>query len=492
MAESNSQEKNIARNLAAQIQSGFYSDGTRFPSALEIARQFQVSYCPAQRALKALDNAGLIKIARGRETVVLKKPVDDFLQSDTFKKRVVALHDLSQSLRLISPAISLEGMRHLQAVPPAAKMPENSNVIHYWKRLYALFDQTLASLGNQTIASLYQDINAFTESAFIDIVHTFQSEGEEKDLLSQQVGDFEACISHSLKGEYDAARDGFERLTGTFCDRIEHYLNRLPADPGQALQETFSWQPNKGRTRYSDMIAIDLVRRINEGIYPVGTLLPNGAILAGLYHVSAITIRRTIGLLNRLEVVKTFNGVGTRVIDAHPSGTSDRLKAMILANNLRTFLEAYQLLAITCEPLVAHAFPHFSGERLEAILQATRITDRTQGITALTSACLQGIINDSPLAAIREIYTRLTLLLLNGSALMFDRIGMDVNWPEVSGVIAEAVSRGDSARFASVYRSLIGKVFPAVKSHLTSIGVPGIGQIAVPAFRQTGEHPGPA
>ena len=56
MPGSNSQEQNIYRNLAAQIQSGFYSDGKRFPSVQEIARQFHVSYCPAQRALKELES----------------------------------------------------------------------------------------------------------------------------------------------------------------------------------------------------------------------------------------------------------------------------------------------------------------------------------------------------------------------------------------------------------------------------------------------------
>ena len=66
MPNSNSLEQNIYRNLAAQIQSGFYSKGNRFPPAQEIARLFNVSYGPAQRALKALEKEGLIKVGRGK------------------------------------------------------------------------------------------------------------------------------------------------------------------------------------------------------------------------------------------------------------------------------------------------------------------------------------------------------------------------------------------------------------------------------------------
>ena len=59
MPYSSSQEQTIYRHLAGQIQLGFYDGGARFPSAQEIARKFRVSYCPAQRALKALAQAGL-------------------------------------------------------------------------------------------------------------------------------------------------------------------------------------------------------------------------------------------------------------------------------------------------------------------------------------------------------------------------------------------------------------------------------------------------
>lgn len=62
MSNYNSQEQTIYRNLAGKIQLGFYDGGERFPSAKEIASGYQVSYCPAQRALKMLDYSVLFFI----------------------------------------------------------------------------------------------------------------------------------------------------------------------------------------------------------------------------------------------------------------------------------------------------------------------------------------------------------------------------------------------------------------------------------------------
>ena len=74
MSNYHSQEQNIYRNLSVKIQMGFYDDGERFPSVKEIADQFHVSYCPAQKALKMLEKDRLIRLCRGSATKVLKKP----------------------------------------------------------------------------------------------------------------------------------------------------------------------------------------------------------------------------------------------------------------------------------------------------------------------------------------------------------------------------------------------------------------------------------
>ena len=112
---SNSQEQTIYYKLAERIQLGFYDDGQRFPTLQEIAQQFGVSYCPAQRALKALESDGLIQICRGKETHVLRKPYEHYLKSPLFAQRLLAIEDLCQSLSHLSPSISFQGLCILEA-----------------------------------------------------------------------------------------------------------------------------------------------------------------------------------------------------------------------------------------------------------------------------------------------------------------------------------------------------------------------------------------
>lgn len=476
MLNPNSLEQNIYRNLAVQIQSGFYCEGNRFPSAQEIARLFNVSYGPAQRALKVLEKEGLIKIGRGKETIVLKKPYDNYLESDTFKKRILALIDLSEGLRLFSPAINFQGMCHMDLETELdSPLPEN-NRANQWKLQYRLFDESLSALGNQTLHGLYHDINAFVQSAFLDIFHASHTEEEENAYLNRLVKEYRNCLENCKNGNMAEAKKGLEALIDPFHITAEKYLAALPVD--RTIQQAFSWSPQKGRTRYSDMIAIDLVRKINEGDHPAGSLLPNGAVLADIYHVSPITIRRTIGLLNRLGLAKTLNGIGTRVVSADNTGTSDNLKAIILGNNLKTFLEAYQLLVITSETLICYAFPHFPKELVDTLRQATTIEEPNIAITAITGSCLQGIVRHSPLASIREITSKLTLLLLNGSAIPY--VNLPIDWKSESKKLAEALDAGDSHRFAGVFSRNLNEIFSIMKTRLKNMGVKNIDQIARP------------
>lgn len=478
MPNSSSQEKNIYRNLAAQIQSGFYSDGKRFPSAKEIASQFRVSYCPAQRALKALAQDGLIKTRRGMETVVLKKPHDHFLESETFKKRIDALIDLSRTLRLLSPAITFQGMCHMGQTPFPEEEARGNNRIQQWRKLYRLFDDALSATGSQTVSNLFYDINSFVESAFLDIFQASHTPDEENSLLDQLVSEYTECLGQCQNGHLAEAKNRLEALTHPFFEKVENYLAGVPAD--KTVQETFTWTPLKGRTRYSDMIAIDLVRKINEGTYPAGTLLPVGPVLADIYHVSPITIRRTIGLLNKLEAVKTINGVGSRVVAAENTVTSDRLRAIVLGNNLKTFLEACQLLAITSEPFIRHSFSHFPEELVEKLRKATTLPEPKFAISAVTAACLQGVVRYCPLAAVREIYSKLTLLLLNGSAITFNNTELAIGWTVDSKMLASVLKAKDGHRFAFLCSRMFNDIFAVMKSHLKKIGVTGIDPVVQP------------
>ena len=118
--------------------------------------------------------------------------------------------------------------------------------------------------------------------------------------------------------------------------------------------------------------------------------------------------------------------MGTYVRGEGDAATWRKLKALAPDDSLRSFLEALQLLAITCGPVLGHTFPHMGAQALRDITQAAALPDANDAVIGAVGACLQAVVRCSPLAAVREIYSNLTLLLLNGSVLRLgglERVG---------------------------------------------------------------------
>lgn len=473
MSNSNSQEQTIYRSLAGKIQLGFYDDGERFPSAKEIAAYYQVSYCPAQRALKILEKEGLIELCRGRATTVLKKPYENYLENDLFRQRSAALLDLCKCMKLISPVICLHGMYNIDPSALPAFPQSGKADAHYGRYLYLIFDQILQTLGSQTALSLYYDFNAFTGSAFLDILHTSLASSDSGSLLYDAALEYRNCIQTCRQFPPVQTYERLKRLSNIFYERIEDYLEHLPAVSDCDTASSFDWEPRKGRTRYCDVVAIDMVCKINQGIYPAGTLLPNGAALADIYHISEITVRRTILLLSRMGIVKTLNGVGTRVISTGDSTLPYKLKELMLDDNLKVFLEALQLITVTIDPVLRNTFPYLTPDSLKALEDAASGRPEKKSLVAAISAGMQAVVRCCPLAAVRNIYSKLTLLLLKGSILRLEETGEEQvpGWDKLSALLLEGCKAEDGAKLAGAFRRLFEQIFNSTKISLLEIKV---------------------
>lgn len=61
----------IRDELLRRIRSGDYPPGTKVPSVVQVAAEFEVANSTAQRALEALREAGVTRAERGMGTYVL-------------------------------------------------------------------------------------------------------------------------------------------------------------------------------------------------------------------------------------------------------------------------------------------------------------------------------------------------------------------------------------------------------------------------------------
>ena len=477
MSNYHSQEQIIYRNLSGKIQMGFYDNGERFPSAKEIADRFHVSYCPAQRALKMLEQNGQIKLHRGSATAVLKKPYENYLESDVFKRHIKSLLDLCQSLELISPALCTYNLQHFKKTLPSLWLRKIAQGQHAGLSLYQQFDRSLHLFGNKTVLSLYYDISSFSESAFLDILSLKYGKEKGDSFLQHIASEYAHCIQDQHPDSVSALQEKLEGLSSTFFDAIKDYL--IECDTSSIEQEPFSWEPRKGRTRYCDVVAIEILCKINQGVYPVGSRLPNGHILAEIYHISAITVRRTIALLNKLCVTETVNGVGTFVVSRGGPEIPYKLKDLTLDDNMRDFLEALQILAIISRPVMLSALPHIPHQTLQELSKVASITQEKKSLVQTVSVGLQAVIRYSPLAAIREIYSKLTLLLLKGSILRLEETGAEsvAGWPEISASIKKSCACADYEQLSQTFQTLFQDNFASAKQTLLEIGVDGVEEI---------------
>lgn len=480
MSNANSQEQTIYRSLAGQIQLGLYCHGEHFPSAQEIARRYQVSYCPAQRALKALEKDGLIKLCRGKSTIVLAKPYQDFLQSPAFLRHSEALYDLCLALRLLSPAFSEQGLSYMDY----AGLQKYDSIMKKSprKRLYWLFDEILHAEGNQLLLSLYYDIGSFAGSAFLDILQAKDQYQPTDDFLTELSDTLMRIIQERSASTLPVNVKAIEELSKTFFGRIEGYFQDFHSPCDGLEQESFVWEPRKGRLRYCDVIAIDLLRKINQGLFPVDTLLPNSAILADIYHVSEITIRRSIGLLNKLGVSRTRNGVGTYVVRPGDSSVPYAIKGLMIDDNFKIFLESLQLLTVTCPVIIPYTLRHGPSEVATSIIDAMKAQKPLIAMISTISACLQAVVRYCPIVAVREIYGKLTLSLLSGNVLQFDETGKKIasDWQATSERLTTYLETGDFQRFGTSFQSLMIDLFSVMKTCLIDLGVAGADRIQTP------------
>ncbi len=147
---------------------------------------------------------------------------------------------------------------------------------HPAKRLYQSYDQALRSLGNQTILSLYYDIGAFLESSFLDILTEKQGKEAGQCFLESLTKSLCDSLKDCQEHRYDAAERRLNKLRNTFLSKIQSsILNNCRIDFTVKSRKPSYGNPHKGRKKYCDLVAIDLVCRINEGRYPIGVKLPS-------------------------------------------------------------------------------------------------------------------------------------------------------------------------------------------------------------------------
>lgn len=85
----------------------------------------------------------------------------------------------------------------------------------------------------------------------------------------------------------------------------------------------------------------------------------------------------------------------------------------------------------------------------------------------------RAVVHCCPLAAVREIYKKITLLLLNGSLLRLDETGDEAvnGWAGISASLIDSQKNRNPEEFAAAFRRLADDYYAAIRLTLIEIGI---------------------
>lgn len=142
-----------------------------------------------------------------------------------------------------------------------------------------------------------------------------------------------------------------------FCQGLKQstggYLNRICKGVEVEEQQEYAWVP-QNNTEYL-LLAVDIINKINRGIYQAKDILPSYAQLAKENGVSEKTSRNAVKILNEWKIVTTVNGVGSRVNTFGKEERGEIIQNEIVRENIKRFFEALQIFALTCRPVVMYS-----------------------------------------------------------------------------------------------------------------------------------------
>ena len=418
-----------------------------------------------------------MKIYHKKATVITRKPYTDYLQSMAFRERIDALADMNKTMELISPSACFFSLSRLdKGFFQNSEYEWKGNTV---KQLYSSYLETIKTLGNQMLLSFYYDIISFADSAFLDILYALLGERETELFMQNILIEFRQCAADYQKGHIDSAQQHLVVLSERFHGKIGEYFRNTDLHSGEGSGVSFTWEPSKGRNRYFDMIATDIICKINQGRYQLGEFLPSYEKLSFIYHVSVSTIRRTVSILNKLGILQTINGKGSQVVSNGGPQLLQKFSEFTLDANLISFLESMQVLDAFSGPVIKYTFPYFTGDDLNHICTGARQKDHKKALETVLSNTLQVIVNQCPLNTVKEIYSKITLQMLNGSILRFIKAESRQipGWRKIADSIIQSCENRNAAQFADSFHDVVQAAFILTKQLLSDSGIAGAGNL---------------
>lgn len=480
----------IYNEILSDIIVGYYMYGDNLPTMEQLCDQYDVGINTARKALTMLQDEGYIKMGRGI------KPYVRYREEPSGKRHIrliaqkkSAVMDLQNTIYILM-SDWLTNASYLSNPEISAKLERTIYDINPWHQpLKEVYSRTntvprimLSCLNNPLITNLYDSMIRFLSIPYIN----------EKNIANPHVSCAYLDKEGLYKFAYDFSNKNYDELTMVLkyvyesdSEKLRQYFDSLMPLQTNYNDITFEWRFNIGKSFAYSEIAVDIIRKINEGIYKDGCFLPSVRVLLGNYDVSEITVRGALKLLSSVGLVECIDG-NYKVMFAESKTKNLKITNSFVISQLKNFVYNLQIVLMNMDNIILESYRSVETGKNDLInknwVKAENNFEKCCVIQSLFDVLCHSIKSPS----MRTIFVQLSKQMYMGGCFCLFNVTTDIEYKmeEKCNIIVEGFKADDIDAAISGYKEYYKLVFAAVKCKLNNMGIHDVDDISMPkSFR---------
>lgn len=474
MEESSTLFQYLYTTLTAEIHTEKLRYGERLPSIRELCRIYNVGIRTVNDVLKALNDNGYIKteirknatvIYRNDEQMGSLQPVEQLLA------RKEAVVDLLKTMGCFFPHIIASGAMlcdtaHLKEMIRSARGLKNKPIKEKWRISTYIIQQIISLHGNRLLTELFINMNIYGQVPVLEGL-----ENPFLDMTWDQERNISFLFDSIKEKDYEGLYTRIEELYVNGALKVERYLEELAEIYPQFAnvdKTVYKWDARNGRMfRYME-VSRKIASKIGKKIYPVNGSLPTIIEMADEYSVSLSTVRKALGVLNTLGIVRTVKKGGSIVTLNAAASFDIQMKDVAMKRDAVTFLSALYICAMTCRTVALLGFDYLKPGTIDRLI--IEVSDEDNRSVAFT--LIAALVEAQPYDGIREIYAQMELLLSWGYYFSFTERNKEQYQfvCEKSRAVLQYLIIKEKTAFADIIQEIYLNIFNNIKNTLISYG----------------------
>lgn len=457
--------------IKAQIDFGTYHFEDHLPPIEEMADILMVSVDTVRLAYHQLQEDGYITLSKRIGSAVKvqysREEIENHIQV-YFAERKELLSDLCASMPLLLSGIQISAWKlilkkDINEIETFVSQPHSKPV--FWLMFY--LHMIYGALKNDLLTNLFRKLSSIYMLPFLSLEDYDKYVYRECNSIPEQ-------IRLSQQEDWTALRsvilDTFE---GHLVNITNFYETRITFT-GAKKQLDFTWNSYNNASQVCYFVGFEILQSIILGSYPEGSLLPSLKSLAEEKQVSVSTIRHTLALLNDLGIVKTINGVGTKVLSIVQAAGNLNTSNPTMRKRLLGCKQSLQLIALSCHDIAMFTIRTLDETQKKQWIEELYSLDRLKKYDLVSSASIRCISQFIPYQTIRIVYAELYKQLFWGTplrGLLGPQEAINAYYHPYYHILIDALKNNDAKVFAENLEEIFKYKFEHITQQLNTLGI---------------------